>query len=259
MNTFRKRILLLGLVLAIGSVTYYSYRVRSSEHQAQQQAAAKTIFSFLGAPGCGKGTLAEQCVKELGFKVVSTGNLCREEIAKGTEKGKMLAAYAQNARLVPDEVITEMLADWLRQQKGDQSIILDGYPRTKEQAKMLAELMKNKFPGYHFRAVSLECDDLEKIVQRMAGRLVCENKACQATTHISLLKDPTKLICEKCGSKLIHRADDAEELVRRRLTDFVKNNNEIIAYYKEAGIPVEVINVSNSTSEKTLEEFKAMI
>jgi len=93
----------------------------------------------------------------------------------------------------------------------------------------------------------------------MAGRLVCENKACQSTTHVSLLKDTNKLVCEKCGGKLIRREDDKEEIVRKRIIDFVKNNNKIIAFYREVGIPVEVINVSNSTSQKTLAVFKNMI
>jgi len=171
----------------------------------------------------------------------------------------MIAEYTRSARLVPDEVISEMLENWLNQQKGDQPIILDGYPRTKEQAKILAHLLKTKFPDYRFRVISLDIDDFEKIVRRMAGRLVCENKQCQTTTHVSLLKEPNKFICEKCGSRLIRREDDREEIVRKRLADFVKNNNEIVAFYKEAGIPVESIDVSNATPESTLEAFKRII
>ena len=257
MRSFKRILVLVGLLVGVGAITYYSSYV--NQQKVQHKALEKTIFSFLGAPGCGKGTLAEQCVKDLDFKVVSTGNLCRQEIAQGTKKGKMISEYTRSARLVPDEVISEMLEEWLKQQKGNNPIILDGYPRTKAQAQILANLLKTKFPHYRFRVVSLEVDDLEKIVQRMAGRLVCENKACQSTTHVSLLKDPNKLICEKCGGKLIRRDDDKEEIVRKRITDFVKNNNEIISFYKEVGIPIEVINVSNSTPQKTLEKFKEMI
>lgn len=258
MNKFKKRILLLGLVLTISGITYYGYICRS-ERIIQPKVATKTIYSFLGAPGSGKGTLAERLVKDLGFKVVSTGNLCREEIAQGTDKGKIIVEYTRSARLVPDAVISEMLENWLSQQKGDQPIILDGYPRTKEQAKILAHLLKTKFPDYRFRVISLDIDDFEKIVRRMAGRLVCENKQCQATTHVSLLKEPNKFICEKCGGNLVRRDDDREEFVRKRLADFIKNNNEIIAFYKEAGIPVESVDVSNATPEATLETFKRMI
>jgi len=259
MSSFRKRIILFGLVIAIGSITYYSYFSHCVGQKVQKQVVTtKTIFSFLGAPGCGKGTLAEQCVNKLDFKMVSTGNLCREEIARRSDKGKMIAEYTRTARLVPDAVIAEMLENWLNKQTGDHPIILDGFPRTRAQAKMLADLLKDKFSGYRFRVISLEVDDLEKIVQRMAGRLVCENRKCQATTHISLLKDPNRLICEKCGGKLIRRDDDKEEIVRKRIVDFTKNNDKIIAFYKELGIPVETLNVSDSTPAKTFEAFRRL-
>jgi len=256
----RNHIIWLGVVLAVIvlPLSYWNLSWRSTS-RVNEVVAAKTIFSFLGAPGCGKGTLAEQCVKNLGFQVVSTGNLCREEIAKGSDKGKMISEYTRTARLVPDKVIAEMLDGWLSKQVGDRPIILDGYPRTQNQAKILAELLKTKFSNYRFRVVSLDVHDLEEIVHRIAGRLVCENKKCQATTHKSLLNDSDKLICEICGSTLVRRDDDKEEIVRKRLLDFTKNNNEIIAFYKDAGVAVESLNVSHSTPKHTLEEFEEMI
>ena len=261
MNFSQKPIMLLGLVLVITLISYYRHfnRDKTKNEKQTHQKISKTIFSFLGAPGCGKGTLAEQCVSQLGFKVVSTGNLCREEIAKGTDKGEEIAKYSQSARLVPDQIITEMLAAWLTKQDGKQPIILDGYPRTKEQAKMLAELLKTQLSDYQFRVISLEMDDLEKIVKRMSGRLVCENKKCQATTHRSLLKNQDELICEKCEGTLIQREDDKEKFVRNRLSDFMKNKQQIIAFYKKARIPMELINVSNMTPQEMFETFKQMI
>lgn len=251
-HIFRKQILnlscgLLGIAL-IPSCTFFSH------HDTQQAVATKTIYSFLGAPGSGKGTLSELCVKQLGFKTVSTGNLCREEIASGSEKGAMLAACTRSALLVPDEIITQMVETWLSKQTGTTPIILDGYPRTQKQAQLLAELLKTKFTDYHLRVVSLDVSDYEEIVKRISNRLICEK--CQAVYNRDLMKNSSKLICEKCGGKLIQRDDDKEAVVRKRLQQFEKNNNEIIAFYKSVGIPVESLPVSHSSPQQIFENFK---
>lgn len=261
-NVLRKRTTYFGLLLAsIALLSSCNYLSRYEQQKAQPtvSVAAKTIFSFLGAPGAGKGTLSEQCVKYLGFKTISTGNLCREEIASGSAKGKMIAKSSKTGGLVPDEVIAEMVEQWLSKQTGDTPIILDGYPRTQKQAKMFAGLLKNKFADYHLRIISLQMDNEEEIVKRIANRFICENKKCQAVYNRALMKDPTKLVCEKCGGKLIQREDDKEEAVRRRLKDFAKNNAEIIAFYTQAGIPVESLNVSHSTPELTFDKFRKLI
>lgn len=254
---FRKNVLRIGCglfsVLALSSCVFFAPK----EQQVQTGVATRTIYSFLGAPGSGKGTLSEQCVKQLGFITVSTGNLCREEIASGSEKGIMIAACTRNAALVPDEIITQMVENWLSKQTGTTPIILDGYPRTQKQAQLLADLLKTKFSNYHLRVISLDVSDYEEIVQRISNRLICEK--CQAVYNRALLKDPTKLICEKCGGKLIQRDDDKEEVVRKRLQQFEKNNNEIIAFYKSVGIPVEPLPVSHLSPQQIFEIFKKMI
>ena len=105
----------------------------------------KQFSSFLGAPGSGKGTLAEQCVKQLGFKVLSTGNLCREAIASGSEQGKQLETFTKAGQLVPDDLITSMVDSWLaKETTTDTAIILDGYPRTEKQAEQVLNLLKQK-------------------------------------------------------------------------------------------------------------------
>jgi adenylate kinase len=193
--------------------------------------APKTILAFLGAPGSGKGTLAKQAVNQLGFVAVSTGDLCRAEVATGSEKGKKIAEYMKGG-LVPDEIMTDMLDGWLSKNAGQAPVILDGYPRTKAQAAKLNELMKNKYPAYTFGVVYLVITDEEEVVERIASRLVCEQ--CKAVTNLTQLKDQNALVCAACGGKLIRREDDKEEIVRERLKTFVKNNDKIIGYYKKA-------------------------
>ena len=241
--------LVLGLSLFTGCGTLFK----------KEQPTQKILYSFLGAPGSGKGTLAEQCVKLLGFKVLSTGNLCREEIAAETEKGKMISEFSKQGKLVPDEVISEMVENWLAKQKDNTApIILDGYPRTQKQAAMLTELLKNKLKDYQFRVISLEIPD-EEIIHRISNRLVCENKKCQGTFNKTLMKDPNDLTCPNCKGKLIQREDDKEAVVRERLKVFEKNNAELINFYTEANIKIEKLSVSKISPEQAFENLKKML
>src|SRR5271170_593774 len=109
------------------------------EHQKND--AKKIIFSFFGAPGSGKGTLAERAARDLKFEVLSTGNLCRKHISQQTELGKKLDLYVKKGQLIPDELITLMVKEWLELAiQREVPIILDGYPRTKGQAAHFLEM-----------------------------------------------------------------------------------------------------------------------
>ncbi len=255
MNGVAKNIVLVGLVVLVAGGLFYSHRqIVKQKNSSAVAVAPKTILAFLGAPGSGKGTLAKQAVSQLHFKSLSTGDLCREEVASGSEKGKMIAQYMQGG-LIPDEVMTDMVDGWLSKQAGTEPIILDGYPRTQKQAAMLADLLKTKFADYTFGAVSLVISNEEEVVQRIANRVVCEQ--CKAVYSRTALKDATT--CPACGGKLITREDDKEEIVRQRLATFNKNNAEIIAYYKEIGVPVQEINVSGVTPEQIFQDFKKLL
>jgi adenylate kinase len=264
MSFVRKMLLPVLVVLALLGVVYYRYSVHKKVVQQEQtQSAAivptvdsKTIFAFLGAPGSGKGTLAKQAIGELNFMSVSTGDLCRAEVASGSEKGKMIAEYMKGG-LVPDEVITQMLEGWLSKNAGQAPIILDGYPRTQAQAEKLAQLLKEKFSDHAFRVVYLVISDEEEVVQRISSRLVCEQ--CKAVTNVSQLKNPSNLVCPRCDGKLVRRDDDKEKIVRERLKTFAKNNGEIVDYYKSVGTPVLELVVSHRTPEEVFENFKQLV
>jgi len=220
----------------------------------QKTPVGKRIFAFIGAPGAGKGTLAGQCVSQLGFKVLSTGDLCRAEIASGSEKGKMIKEYSSKGLIVPDKVIIEMVQAWLDKQKDNKPIILDGCPRTEKQASMLHDVMKNKFPDSRFRVTFLQVFDEEEVVKRLTSRLVCKNKKCQAVYNTETLAG--EKICKKCGGELIQRADDKEDVIRVRLATFKKNNAPIISFYNKTGVIVETFNASNITPKQMFENFK---
>ncbi|MDZ4152757.1 nucleoside monophosphate kinase, partial [Methylicorpusculum sp.] len=174
MNSSTRNIVLVVLVAVVGVGLFYSHKQFIAKKSAASSVVApKTILAFLGAPGSGKGTLAKQAVTQLHFTSLSTGDLCRAEVASGSEKGKMIAEYMKGG-LIPDQVMTEMVESWLNAHAGTEPIILDGYPRTKDQAVMLADLLKTKFADYKFGVVSLTITNEEEVVQRIANRLVCE-------------------------------------------------------------------------------------
>ncbi|MBD3231517.1 adenylate kinase [Candidatus Dependentiae bacterium] len=227
-------------------------------YKANDMKQEKVIFTFFGAPGCGKGTLAEQAVNKLGFQVISTGDLCRKNIAEQTEVGKEIEKIIKAGKLVPDELITGMLTDWIKQNADpDKPLILDGFPRTKGQARIFAQYLKENMPEYKFRIIKIDLSE-EEIVSRLAGRRVCENKACQAVYHISM-PEVQDGICKKCGSKLISRADDKEEVVRERLNVYNKNEKELLDFYKSNGFEIETLNIAGLSRKQVFEKFKSIL
>lgn len=227
--------------------------------QTEGKQMEKTIFSFLGAPGSGKGTLAELCVSKLNFKVLSTGNLCRAAKNRDDEKSKLITSIIKEGRLVPDDLINDMVEEWLEKEAVDNNpIILDGYPRTEKQAELLLGLLNAKFKDYKFRVISLNVPESE-IVDRITSRLICENKSCQSTSSIKLLKDPNKLICDKCGSNLIRRPDDTEQVVNERLRVYSRYIEDVLKFYNQNNIKVEEINASKLSIDEVFDKFKAML
>lgn len=218
----------------------------------------KTIFSFFGAPGSGKGTLAEQVVDQLDYLTLSTGDLLRENIAKGTEIGKKVKDYLDKGKLVPDQLITDMVKDWLISKKdSNKNIILDGFPRTKEQAESLLKIIKTDLPEHNLRIIALDMPEKE-IVSRLSGRRVCPNKECKAVYNIAMpgIEDGGK--CPKCGTRIVTREDDKPEVIKDRFTVYKKHETDLIDFYKSAGQKIETINISELNKEKVFDKFKAI-
>lgn len=248
------------MAIAVGTALLVYWHFRRSSTIQPPVAQSKIIFAFLGAPGSGKGTLAEQCVAKLGYKMLSTGNLCRENIAKGTELGKKLQEYTSKGALVPDEIITSMVKEWLDSNTRDaHPIILDGYPRTAAQAAQLLDLIKKHFPEYKLRVVALKISD-DAVVERISGRLMCSNKQCQAIYNIKQFPEgAANQVCKRCGSPLTKREDDREEVVRERLKVYAATSKELIDFFKNAGLSIEEINVEGKEADQVFEMFKKMI
>ena len=182
---------------------------------------------LLGAPGAGKGTQAELLVAKLQIPSISTGNMLREAIAKGTPLGTLAKQYIDAGNLVPDDVVLSIVAERVGKPDCENGFILDGVPRTLAQAEALdAKGVKID------HVVSLEIED-SVIEGRMTGRRVCTK--CGASYHI--VANPTKQegVCDLCGSTVTTRVDDAPETVRKRLEVYHASTEILKDYYAKQG------------------------
>lgn len=247
---------LIFIAVAIGTAFLVYWHIKRSSPTMPSAAPSKVIFAFLGAPGSGKGTLADRCIEQLGYKKLSTGDLCRDNIKQGTELGKKLQEYTSKGALAPDEIINAMVKEWLDvNTKTSDQIILDGFPRTAVQAAWLVGLLKNQYPEYKLRVVALNISD-EGVMQRLGGRLTCSNPECKAIYNIKQFPGQENPVCEKCKSPLIKREDDKEEVIRDRLKVYAEASKALIEFFKNTGLSIDEINVEGKDADQVFEEFK---
>lgn len=193
--------------------------------------------------------------KDLGLVHISTGDIFREYIKEGNELGTELAKYVNNGMLVPDELTIKIIYDRLQKEDVKNGALLDGYPRTKIQAIKLDEFLKENNTKIDY---VLYLDVEEKIIlDRILKRRICSNDSCREIYNLEFKKPSKENVCDKCGSKLIQRPDDNEEVFKERLEVYKKASPEIIDYYKETGVLVtEQITLENhKTSNDVAREF----
>ena len=188
----------------------------------------KKNLIFLGAPGAGKGTISNVMIAKYGVAHISTGDILRGEVAKGTPAGKEAEVIMKAGKLVPDELVCAMVKNRLAEPDCENGFILDGFPRTVPQAQALDEM------GIYMDAVvSLEVAD-ETIVERMSGRRVCS--ACGATFHTKYNPSAKGDECDKCGAPLSIRRDDAPEVVKSRLDIYHESTEPLKDFYAAKGL-----------------------
>ena len=191
---------------------------------------------LLGAPGAGKGTQAVRIAAAMNIPHISTGDIFRKNIKEKTPVGLKAKSYIDRGQLVPDEVVVEIVQQRIDEDDCKNGFLLDGFPRTIAQAEALDRLTNID------SVINLEVD-LDKLVDRITGRRVCEK--CGESYHVSTKKDD---ICEKCGGKLIQRADDTEETVKSRLNVYKNETAPLINFYKNQGV------LKNVDGMKSIEE-----
>ena len=194
------------------------------------------ILILLGAPGVGKGTQGVLISKEYGIPQISTGDILRKEVKEETELGKKAKQYMDKGELVPDDIIIDMMEKRIKEDDCKNGFILDGFPRTTAQAEAFDEMLKKN--SLNLDKVLLIDVPEEEIVERLTGRRVCPN--CGAVYHIKNNPPKQEGICDKCGSKLIQRDDDTEEVVRNRLEVYKKSTMPLVEYYEKQGKLVKI-------------------
>ncbi len=196
---------------------------------------------LLGAPGAGKGTQAEIICEKLNIPTISTGNILRAAIKDGTELGKKAKSFIDAGDLVPDDVIIGIIKDRLSEDDAKNGFVLDGVPRTINQASAIDEM------GIRIdKAVDIVVND-EDIITRISGRRAC---ACGASYHIVYKKPKIEGICDVCGKNLIIRDDDKPETVKARLENYNNLTAPLKGYYTNQGKYVSV-NGTGAVSEIT--------
>ncbi|MCL1831396.1 MAG: adenylate kinase [Oscillospiraceae bacterium] len=182
---------------------------------------------FLGAPGSGKGTQAEYVSAKMNIPPISTGNMLREAVKNGTDAGLSAKAYMDRGDLVPDEVVIGIIKDRVAQEDCKDGFILDGFPRTVEQAQALEDM------GIKIDlAVEIAVPD-DRICERMGGRRVCDK--CGASYHVDY--KPTKVDgkCDSCDGNAVQRADDVPETVLSRLKTYHEKTAPLLDFYGKLG------------------------
>ncbi len=180
---------------------------------------------LLGPPGSGKGTQAERLEDELGFVRLSTGDLLREAVRNQTELGKQAKEFMDKGQLVPNELVIGLMKERIDNMEG--GYILDGFPRTVEQAEVLESITSID------HAINLDVDD-DELVSRLTKRRSCPE--CNAVFHLLYKPPKAEGVCDRCNGELYQRSDDTEETVRNRLKVYRESTFPLIEFYGKRGV-----------------------
>lgn len=188
---------------------------------------------FFGAPGVGKGTQAQRLAVQERIPQVSTGEILRESVKRGTALGLQAKGFMESGKLVPDDVVIGLAREKLASPDCSRGYILDGFPRTVAQAEALDRMFQETGSAGLDHVVSFDVPNAE-IILRLSGRRSCPT--CQTVYHIQ--HDPPKRegCCDKCGGALVQRADDKPETVEARLKIFDQQTSPLVEYYQKRGL-----------------------
>jgi len=202
---------------------------------------------IFGPPGSGKGTYTSRLASILHITSIATGDLFREEIKRNTALGKKVAPYVNSGELVPDDIVISVLKERIHRPNSRGGFILDGYPRTLQQAKALEKIAKID------AIIRLIVPDWI-IIERLSNRRICRN--CGEVYNLRYLKPKIEGVCDNCGGRLYQREDDTPEVVKERLKVYERQTQPLIEYYKQKIPIIEVENKQiDAPPETTIEKI----
>lgn len=192
---------------------------------------------LFGPPGAGKGTQAEKISQSYGIPHIATGDILRRAVARETPLGKEAKSYMDRGELVPDEVVIGIVGERLAEPDCEKGFVLDGFPRTIEQAEALWQILDGM--GKKIDLVLNVTAGDEELIKRLSRRRVCER--CEAVYHLDFEPPRQADICDKCAGRLYQRADDKEETIKRRLEVYSEQSEPLIDYYQKKGLLVSIM------------------
>jgi adenylate kinase len=190
---------------------------------------------IFGAPGSGKGTYASRLQARLGVDVIAMGDIFREILKEDTELGRKVKGYVEKGLLVPDDIVIEVLKQRLTKIPKGKGFILDGYPRTIEQAKVLEKIAK-------IDVILLQMVPDWIIIERLSTRRICKN--CGAVYNIRFLKPKVDNVCDRCGGPLYQRSDDTPEVIKKRIQVYQEQTSPLLQHYKEKRVSFIISSIT---------------
>jgi|UniRef100_A0A7C3WV38 adenylate kinase len=207
---------------------------------------------FLGPPGAGKGTHAKEISSILNIPHISTGDIFRDAIKNQTELGMKVKEFLDSGKLVPDELVWEVVKDRLNAEDCKNGFILDGFPRTILQAELLDKYLKEK--NADLKVIYLDASD-DLVIKRLSSRRVCKN--CGAIYNLISMPPKKEGICDICGGELYQRSDDYPDVIKKRLETYYRETQPLIDYYKNRGVMYTIS--AEKDREEVLQEILKVV
>lgn len=191
------------------------------------------ILALFGPPGCGKGTQAKRLVDHLQTVQLSTGDMLREAIKRNDSLGVKAKEFMSQGKLVPDDLMIDLIKTRISKSDCTSGFMLDGFPRTVAQAKALDQMLRNSGRSGIDHVISFNVPT-EELVERLSGRLVCQNCGTSFHEKTKIPRNPNT--CDNCSGNLIKRDDDKPEVVRTRLNTFLRDTAPVESFYKDLNL-----------------------
>ncbi len=210
---------------------------------------------IFGPPGSGKGTYASRLQSRLGVAVIAMGDVFREMLKDDTQLGRKVKGYVENGLLVPDDIVIDVLKQHLVEVPKDRGFILDGYPRTTDQAEVLEGIVE-------IDVILLQMVPDWIIIERLSSRRICG--ICGAVYNIRYLKPKVDGVCDMCGGPLYQRSDDKSEVIKRRIQVYQEQTSPILQYYREKKVPFVISKITaletkpETVVEQIIEELRKL-